>query len=92
MFTELKNGKELAPVVAVLLAQSGYAPANPPQWLTTLKPQVVILSVAAGDKNGLPSPELLAVLKDANLMRTDVNGWIDIATDGQENWITVERK
>ncbi len=92
MFNELKNGKGLAPVTAVLLAQSGYAAANPPEWLATLKPQAVILSVAAGDPDGLPSPELLIALKDANLIRTDAYGWIDLASDGQSTWITVERK
>jgi hypothetical protein len=92
MFTELKYGKTLTPVTAVLLAQSGYAPANPPQWLGNLKPQAAILSVAAGDFDGLPSPILLIALKDINLLRTDSNGWIDLASDGQTTWITVERK
>jgi len=92
MFNKLKNGKNLIPVTAVLLAQSGYAPANPPEWLTTLKADVVILSVAAGDPDGLPSSELLTALKDANLIRTDASGWIDLASDGQNTWITVERK
>ncbi len=92
MYNELKYGKTLAPVTAVLLSQSGYAPANPPQWLGNLKPQAAILSVAAGDFDGLPSPILLIALKDINLLRTDSNGWIDLASDGQNIWITVERK
>jgi beta-lactamase superfamily II metal-dependent hydrolase len=92
MLSELKYGKDFGPVTALLLAQSGYAPANPGQWLTTIKPEMMILSVAAGDPDGLPSPELLAALKDVNLIRTDAYGWIDLASDGQSNWITVERK
>jgi competence protein ComEC len=92
MLSELKYGKDFGPVTALLLAQSGYAPANPGQWLTTIKPEMMILSVAAGDPDGLPSPELLAALKDVNIIRTDAYGWIDLASDGQSNWITVERK
>jgi competence protein ComEC len=90
--TALNNGRRLGPVNALLLAESGYAPANPPEWLANLSPQVTILSVAAGDPNGLPSPELLSELKKFNLTRTDANGWVDLASDGQSFWITVERK
>jgi len=53
---------------------------------------MVILSVAAGDPDGLPSPELVKSMENANLTRTDVNGWIDLASDGQQVWITVENK
>jgi len=91
MFTQLQDGQGLGPVTAVLLAQSGYSPANPPDWLTALKPQAVILSVAAADPNGLPSPDLFTTLKDANLIRTDASGWIDLSSDGQNTWINVER-
>lgn len=92
MLGELKYGKNFGPVTALLLAQSGYAPANPDLWLATVKPDMIILSVAAGDPDGLPSPELLTSLKDANIIRTDVSGWIDLASDGQNTSITVERK
>jgi competence protein ComEC len=91
-FTELQNGEGLGPATVLLLAESGYSPSNPPEWIANIDPQVVILSVAADDPDGLPSPELLEGLEDANLLRTDVNGWIDLTTDGQEVWISVERK
>jgi competence protein ComEC len=92
MYDQLKYGKYLGPVNALLLAQSGYGPANPEKWLTTLHPEIVLLSVAAGDPNGLPAPELLKTLKDINLFRTDAQGWIDLASDGQNTWVTVEKK
>jgi beta-lactamase superfamily II metal-dependent hydrolase len=91
-FAELENGKDLGPVTALLLSESGYAPSNPPEWLANLKPDMIILSVAAGDPDGLPSQELVTALEKANIMRTDVNGWIDLASDGQQVWITVENK
>ena len=88
----LKNGKDLGPMTALLLSESGYGPSNPTEWLANLKPDMVVLSVAAGDPDGLPSPELVKALENANLTRTDVNGWIDLASDGQQVWITVEKK
>jgi competence protein ComEC len=90
--TALKNGAGLGPVTGLLLSESGYAPSNPPEWRANLRPQVTILSVAAGDPNGLPAPELVKGLEKANLMRTDARGWIDLSSDGQDFQVTVERK
>ncbi len=48
-------------VTAVLMAENGYAPLNTREWIEGLSPQVVLLSVAAGDRDGLPDPEALQV-------------------------------
>jgi beta-lactamase superfamily II metal-dependent hydrolase len=53
---------------------------------------LVILSVAAGDKNGMPDPDVMESVKDHALLRTDQNGWIEIATNGQQMWVNVERE
>jgi competence protein ComEC len=94
VYEQIEYGKRLGPVTVLLLTQSGYAPANPDQWLTTIYPQIALISVAAGDPNGMPAPQPLKTLQtvNANLFRTDANGWIDIATDGQETWVEVEKK
>jgi beta-lactamase superfamily II metal-dependent hydrolase len=52
---------------------------------------VTLLSVAAGDYNGLPSPETLEAAQGYTLLRTDLNGWIRITTDGEEMWVEVEQ-
>ena len=88
---ELKNGQAVGPVTALLLADSGYAPLNPPEWIAALRPQVVILSVAAGDPDGLPDQYALDAAKDITLLRTDQNGWITVSTDGEQMWVEVER-
>ena len=77
---------------ALLLAESGYAPLNPPELISWLRPQVALLSVGPGDKTGLPSPETLEALEGYNLLRTDQNGWIEIKTDGKQMWVEVEKK
>jgi len=88
---ELKSGQTVGPVTALLLADSGYAPLNPPEWIAALRPQVVILSVASGDPDGLPDQDALDAVKDITLLRTDRDGWITVSTDGVQMWVEVER-
>ena len=73
----------------MLLADSGYAPINPPEWIANLHPQLVLLSVSAADKEGLPSPETLELLRGYTVLRTDRNGWIELTTDGEQMWVEV---
>ncbi len=79
------------PVTAFLLADSGYAPLNPPAWIAALRPRVVLLSVAADDRDGRPAPALLEALHGYPILRTDRHGWLHLSTDGDRLWIEVER-
>jgi competence protein ComEC len=88
---ELKYGEELGKVSLLLLGDSGYAPVNPPAWLANLNPQIVIISVAANDQDGLPDQETLTSLGAYPVIRTDQNGWIAVQTDGEEIWTRVEQ-
>ena len=89
---ELRNGVEVGPVSVLSLADSGYGPSNPPEWLANLNPELVLLSVSAADENGMPDSEVLESVKDYQLLRTDQNGWIEITTDGERMWVNVERQ
>lgn len=88
---ELQNGASVGPVSALSLADSGYAPSNPPEWIANLNPELIVLPVAAGDVDGMPDAETLETIKDFSLLRTDVNGWIEITTNGEQMWVNVER-
>jgi competence protein ComEC len=88
----LEYGKSIGNVSALLLADSGYAPSNPPEWIANLQPQVVLLSVSAADREGLPSPETLELLQGYSVLRTDCNGWIELSTDGEQMWVEVEKR
>ena len=88
----LEYGDSIGNVNALLLADSGYAPINPPEWIANLQPQVVLISVSAADKEGLPSPETLELLQGYTVLRTDRNGWIELTTDGEQMWVEVEKK
>lgn len=88
----LQGNSSLHGVTALLLGESGYAPANPPDWIPRLNPQVVLLSVAAGDSEGRPDERTLQAVQDYALLQTDKNGWVELSTDGKQMWVEVERK
>jgi beta-lactamase superfamily II metal-dependent hydrolase len=50
-----------------------------------------VLSVAAGDPNGLPSQDVLDSLDGYSVLRTDRSGWITVITDGEKMRVEVER-
>jgi competence protein ComEC len=87
----LRYGEDIGKVNVLLLADSGFAPLNPPEWIDNLRPDIVLISVQAGNYDGLPSQETLEILNDYNILRTDQNGWIHLETDGENVWIEVER-
>ncbi len=89
---ELRAGAEIGPVSLLPLADSGYGPSNPPEWIANLNPELIVLSVSAADENGLPHSDVLETIKDYELLRTDQNGWVEITTDGTQMWVSVERK
>ena len=89
---ELRSGAEIGPVSLLALADSGYGPSNPPEWIANLNPEIIVLSVSAADENGLPHADVLETIKDYELLRTDQNGWVEITTDGTQMWVNVERK
>jgi competence protein ComEC len=82
----------LAQVPVVLLADRGRNWLNPPEWIEKLQPQLLLLSAAAGDYDGLPTEETLQRLQGYTLLRTDLNGWIHMITDGEKMWVEVERR
>jgi competence protein ComEC len=88
----MDQGKKIGSVTALLLADSGYAPVNPSEWLTNLHPWLIILDVAAGDPDGLPDPLVIDRLAGITLLRTDQNGWINLSTDSNGMWVEVEKK
>ena len=89
---ELRNGSGVGPVSILSLADSGYAPSNPPEWIANLNPELILLSVEAGDRDGLPDTETLETIKDYSLLRTDESGWVEISTNGEQMWVNVERE
>jgi len=91
MLEELEYGNVIGPVDVLLLADAGYAPSNPPDLIENVNPKLVILSVTAGDPDGLPSQSVLESLDGYSVLRTDRSGWISVITDGIKLRVEVER-
>jgi competence protein ComEC len=91
MLEELEYGNAIDKVDVLLLADAGYAPSNPPDLIENLNPELAVLSVAAGDPNGLPSQDVLDSLDGYSVLRTDRSGWITVITDGEKMRVEVER-
>jgi competence protein ComEC len=88
---ELQADASLHGVDVLLLADCGSAPLNDPEWIEALRPRLVLLSVGAGDRYNRPAPETLTALESYTLLRTDLNGWIEVATDGEKMWVEAEQ-
>lgn len=90
MLEELEFGNVVGKVDVLLLADSGYAPSNPPDVVENVNPKLVVLDVAAGDESGLPAQDVLDALDGYSLLRTDRNGWISVITDGDAMRVEAE--
>jgi competence protein ComEC len=52
---------------------------------------VAVISVGADNTFGHPSSEVLDRLSPAHLYRTDLQGTIELITDGKRLWVKTER-
>ncbi len=91
LLEQLPRRADLRNVTLFSLPDSGYPALLSKEWLAELAPQVVILSVAADDPFGNPTPEVLKMLRPYSLIRTDLAGWIQVSTDGEKLWLSSER-
>jgi competence ComEA-like helix-hairpin-helix protein len=69
------------------LAHHGSKNGTDARWLSLVKPRLAVISVGAGNEYGHPSPQTLALLSRTRIpvLRTDVDGTIEIRCDGK-NW------
>lgn len=81
-------GNNLGPVDLLMLADSGYLPLNPPEWIVNVSPSMV-WSTSRGEPHDL---ELLDALGSIPVFQTDQNGRLQLATDGEQLWFDVSRR
>lgn len=70
----------------VLLADGGYPPLNPPEWLAALDASVYWLA-----NEGRVEHEQLNALASRTLLQTSILGWLRAETDGYELWLRAEQ-
>ena len=78
-------------VSALMLARSGDLDYNPPEWLAAAQPKVVVVSVSAYNRGSLPDAALLESLNGYPILRTDLNGSIELGTEGVQMWVYAEK-
>ncbi len=74
----------------LLLPSNGREKPNTDAWLAAIGPQVTIIEAEAGSRTALPAPHVLDYLgaKQIPVYRTDLQGTIEVASDGQQLWIS----
>jgi competence protein ComEC len=88
---ELQSDRDIHDVSVLLLGDGGHPSVNSLSWLETTNPQVAILSVGSGGDPNRPSADVISQLGERTVLRTDMNGSIEINTDGSKLWVEVER-
>jgi competence protein ComEC len=74
------------------VAHHGSAGSTSPEFLAAVSPLTAVVTVGRDNRFGLPSPETLGRLEPRPVFRTDVNGDIEMSTDGERLWVEVERE
>jgi len=77
---------------SVLIAGQGEKGVISEDLVNGTNPQLVILSIGAGDSKARPDAEMIDLFENLMVLRTDVNGWIVVSTDGEHMWVNVENK
>lgn len=86
-----KMAKELRSTV-LLLPSNGSAKVNTPAWIAATAPQAAVIVAEAGNTAAMPDAVVTEdYLLDVPTFRTDVNGNIEIVTDGATLWINRAR-
>jgi competence protein ComEC len=76
------------------LSTHGSAKTNSESFIAAASPQIAVVSVEAGNRSGLPAPEIISRVENSTehpLFRTDRHGTIEMVTDGHDLWIYTER-
>jgi len=62
-------------------------------WLQAVHPQLAVIEVGKDNTFGHPKPEILARYRDLDIpvLRTDLNGSIEVSSDGRQFWIVSAR-
>ncbi len=86
----LASGRDLHGTV-LQLPSHGANRVSGAAFLAAAVPQVAVVQVDPGNRFGHPAADVVARLGDTPLYRTDEQGAVEFATDGQMLWISTSR-
>lgn len=70
------------------LASNGADKQNPDELIKAVAPQVAVVEAEQGNKSAGPASTVLDRLRAIPVYRTDLQGTIEVATDGKQLWIS----
>ena len=76
---------------AFVVPRHGASAGLDPALLAAIQPRIAVIPVGAGNRSGLPARETLEALRDISVFRTDLNGTVELRTDGKTLWAIPER-
>ena len=76
---------------ALLVPRHGASAGIDPALLAEIRPRIAVISVGAGNRQDLPTRETLETLRNVDVFRTDLNGTIELRSDGKTLWAVPER-
>ena len=78
-----------APLAATVLkvGHHGSKTSTGPSFVAAVQPQLAVIQVGAENRYGHPTAETLANLAATTVLRTDLDGRIEVVSDGRRMWV-----
>jgi competence protein ComEC len=79
----------LSQALVVKVPHHGSRSSSAPRFVDSTHPRVALVSLGARNPFGYPHPEVVRRYREAGalLMRTDLDGTVEVATDGRRLWV-----
>jgi competence protein ComEC len=77
---------------ALKVAHHGSAGSSSARFLAAVSPDVAVIQVGANNDYGHPAPDVLDRLQGIEVWRTDLNGRVEMISDGARLWVKPERR
>jgi competence protein ComEC len=90
----LLSSRQYLGATVLQLPSNGGEKQNPPALLNAVSPQVVVIEAEQGNPGAQPSGKVLSDLRqrDIAVYRTDLQGTLEIATDGHQLFISTAQR
>jgi competence protein ComEC len=69
------------------VSHHGSSHSSTPEFLAAVQPALALIGVGANNTFGHPAPEVLARLSAVPVRRTDLDGDVEVLSDGQRLWL-----